>query len=410
MRDPWPDNARFVAATLIVIGHFTSPLTSQFPELNTLHGALWPMRVPLYVLIAGYFSTADPFTYRKTIELVRNVLLVYVTFEMLTTAQAWLISGKLNFNPSVPSYALWFMLSLFIWRATLPLISKIRWVIPISFVVAATAGFAPSIGANLSLGRTLAYAPLFLVGWKLGRIGLHNALDRRWVRNVALVIVAGWIIGSIVFAERFNRSMFAMRDPYDTDHLLRDFVARMFLIVAGTIVALSMMALTPRRKLPLISYLGTGSLYIYLLHPIILRQFKAWDFYDHVNTGTGVIAVIAFSIAVAFFLGSKPVRWLTHSIVQPRYTWLFVPDTAPKPAVAGSAANTTGGRSSEDGSSAIVTADTVPARDTVTTADDDTIAVGDATATVGEGTAANPHGQVEPAAEISAPTPSGRTN
>lgn len=59
-RDPWLHNARLLAAVLIVVLHFSAALRAHSEALNALIFATWPMQVPLYVLIAGYFSSTKP--------------------------------------------------------------------------------------------------------------------------------------------------------------------------------------------------------------------------------------------------------------------------------------------------------------------------------------------------------------
>lgn len=339
-RDPWPDNARFIAAIVIVMMHFGDQVPGDSEVLQHIFFVTWPARVPLYALLAGYFSDASPFTRRRAVSLVRNVLLVYLCFEMLATVHKWLLGGRFAFDPGTPSLALWFLLSLFMWRALLPLLATIRWVVPLSVGVALVAGFAPSIGAAGSMSRTIAFLPVFLLGWKLRQHGLRHLLDRVWVRWAAVGVLLVWTVAIVVVLNDsgLKRRWFSMVKPYAESNLLGDFQARtLVLIGGGMLAALAVLALSPRSRLPWISYLGTGSMYIYLLHPFLVRQAVEAGILEKLDSRTDVLLMLAGTAVVGALLATPPVRWLLRPIIQPTYTWLFVPER-PAPGAHGDAA------------------------------------------------------------------------
>lgn len=328
-RDPWPDNARFIAAIVIVTMHFGDQVPGDSELLEHIFFVTWPARVPLYALLAGYFSDASPFTRRRAVSLVRNVLLVYLCFEMLATVHKWLLGGRFAFDPGTPSLALWFLLSLFMWRALLPLLSTIRWIVPLSVGVALVAGFAPSIGAAGSMSRTLAYLPVFLLGWKLRQYGLRHVLDRVWVRWASVGVLLVWTAAVVVVLNDsgLKRRWFSMVKPYAESNLLGDFQARaLVLIGGGMLAALAVLALAPRARLPWITYLGTGSMYIYLIHPFLVRQAVDAGLLAQLDSRTDVLLMLAGTALVGSLLATPPVRRILRPIVQPTYTWLFVPE------------------------------------------------------------------------------------
>lgn len=333
-RDPWPDNARFIAAILIVMMHFGDQVPGKSDLLEHVFFLTWPARVPLYALLAGYFSDASPFTRRRAVGLVRNVLLVYLCFEMLATVHKWLLGGRFAFDPGTPSLALWFLLSLFIWRATLPLLATIRWIVPLSVVVALVAGFAPSIGPAGSMSRTVAFLPVFLLGWKLRQHGLREVLDRTWVRWAAAGVLLVWsaAIVAILADGDLKRRWFSMVKPYAQSNLVGDLEARTLVLVGGgMLAALAVLALAPRSRLPWISYLGTGSMYIYLLHPFLVRQAVDAGLLERLDSRTDVVLMLAGTAVVGALLATPPVRRLLRPIIQPTYTWLFLPEpSAPR--------------------------------------------------------------------------------
>lgn len=328
-RDPWPDNARFVAAVLIVMVHFGDQVKGESAILDHLLFVAWPARVPLYALLAGYFSHAGPFDRRHAISLLRNILFVYLCFELLATTHKWLLGGRLEFDPGRPSLALWFLLSLFIWRALLPLVLHIRWVVPLSIVVALVAGFAPSVAGVGSMSRTLAFFPVFLVGAKLREHGLRHVLDRVWVRWASVAVLAVWTVAILATEDDLKRRWFSMVKPYAQSNLMGDLTARTLILVGGGILAaLAVLALMPRGRLMWITYLGSGSFYIYLIHPFAVRQVADSGVLDRLDSRTDVLLMLAATAVFATLLATPPVRRIFRPLVQPRYTWLFTPGPA----------------------------------------------------------------------------------
>src|SRR5690606_26626412 len=114
---------------------------------------------------------------------------------------------------------------------------------------------------------------LFLLGWNLRRIGLRSLIDRRWVRPAAWVTLAGVFAVGIVVNDRLGRAAYAMREDYPGGGPVEQLPhagVRGVLLLYGALGALAMIAVMPRRRIPVLTYLGTGSMYIYVIHALIV--------------------------------------------------------------------------------------------------------------------------------------------
>src|SRR5690625_3833644 len=60
LRSALLDNARLVAASLIFVMHFLEYLRPHSSFLDYFYYASWGFRLPVYILISGYFSSSDP--------------------------------------------------------------------------------------------------------------------------------------------------------------------------------------------------------------------------------------------------------------------------------------------------------------------------------------------------------------
>ncbi|WP_070016576.1 acyltransferase family protein [Streptomyces nanshensis] len=330
-REPHWDNVRFLSGTLVLVGHVIEPL-GHIDGLRWLYITSWAMRVPVFVVLAGYFSSAGPLGRRELRQLTEAVLAPYLLIGLLHTLQLRLLEGHWKFFTSKPAWGLWFLLSLFVWRLLLPYLAVLRRPLTTALAAALAVGYLDDFTHTFSASRTVAFLPFFLLGWKL-RQGLADELLRTsWSRNAAVAVlgtaaVAGWFLRYDI-----DTSWLGMQTPYqDTVSFAPAWAwgLRGAVLVCGTLIALSFIRLVPKRRLPLVTYLGAGGLFIYLLHPLVLRVVFHFAGLRWVGPWPEQLAVLVFACVLAVVLASAPVRWLARPLVQPRLPWLYAPEPEP---------------------------------------------------------------------------------
>ncbi|MDT0342808.1 acyltransferase family protein [Streptomyces litchfieldiae] len=334
-RDPHWDNVRAISGTLVVFGHLTDTITDR-DGLRWLQIATWALRVPVFVMVAGYFSRADALTPREARRLTESILVPYLAIGLLHSAEQYHFYDNWSFSIAQPHWAMWFLLSLLFWRAGLPYLAQLRYPLATSVAVALAAGYISEFGGYLSLSRTLCFLPFFLLGWRLRQGLLADALTARWSRHAAIAVLAVTFVTAWFIRHEVPFSWLRMSSAYDGTYELPrlwDWTIRLGVLVLGTVIALAFIRLTPRGRVPLLTYLGTGGLYIYLLHPLVLRPLLRWFGVDWVGPWPEQLSLVLFTVALTIVLGSPPVRRLARPFVQPRLPWLFraEPD-APAPA------------------------------------------------------------------------------
>jgi fucose 4-O-acetylase-like acetyltransferase len=302
---------------------------SERTGLHWLYLATWPMRVPVFVIVAGYFSRADSLNARETRRLVESVAVPYLLIGLLHTMQeTWWYGGDWKIHLVEPAWGTWFLLSLLFWRAGLPYLAQLRYPLTVSVIAALVVGYISNVGTSMSLSRTITFLPFFLLGWKIRQGLFDEALRARWSRHAALGVVAATFVVTWFIHDNdgLNFNELRMKAPYPGDTPLTEpwaWTARGAALLFGMVVALSVIRLIPRRRLPVITYLGAGGLYIYLLHPLVLRVWGHEVGFDWLGDGPEQFLLFAFAVALSAALASPPLRRLTRPLVQPRLPWLF---------------------------------------------------------------------------------------
>lgn len=326
-RNPWFDNARWLAGSLVVVIHM-----NQGFQVGGRHGTLidwWhqmahPMRLPLFAILVGYFThvTLKPRDYHN---LIRSVIIPLTLVSSAWILMRWYYTGTLRWSPVQPQPTLWFLYGVIVWRAAAPYLWRVRYPLVLAVLASMFAPLHDDIG-HFQVLQIVSMSPFVVIGMKLRHE--RNWLEKRTPTRtaVAIALVVTWIVVSGVAWWFHSRHLLPlnMATPYTALFTpLQAIVIRGVLIAVMASVALATLYLMPRRRVPIISYVGAGGFTIYLLHGFVIHlvnyNFPLWTDRSIPHQILGVVA----AFALALVLGSKPVRVLVRPIVQPKVNWLF---------------------------------------------------------------------------------------
>ena len=166
-RVPLWDNARWIAITLVVIGHGILPLIAR--------GRRRVQRLPVHLLVprrrlrdgGGYFAKSGPPNARALRQILTDIVFPFFIFETIWTVIRWVLGGAFELDYTTASWTLWFLIALAIWRIVLPYLVLLRFPLLIAIAISIGAGYTETIDATLALSRTLGMLPFFVFGWKL---------------------------------------------------------------------------------------------------------------------------------------------------------------------------------------------------------------------------------------------------
>ena len=327
-RDPFFDNAKLLVIVLVVLGHSSEPLVGLPGErpLRAAYLLVYVFHMPVFVLVSGWFSQSFRGEPRQLRRLLTGVLAPFLLWNTLLTLWVqWLAGAHLSLAPLTPTWVLWFLMSLFLWRITAPLWRLVRWPVPVAIAVFLLSG-AFTFGAMLSLARTLEFLPYFVIGLCLRREHLDRMLALRHVRLYAVAAFAAVAVLAYAAAPSTDVNWLYRSGSSASLHVsyLRWLTESSVLFLLGLLLTAAFLALVPRRP-TWFTALGAGTMYAFLLHAfvqrtLLLEGWYGWSFLRHPG---GWLLLTAGALALALLLCTAPVRRVFRPLVEPRLRLLL---------------------------------------------------------------------------------------
>lgn len=330
-RDPFFDNAKYLAIVLVGLGHAWEPLRDDSRAASALYMLVYSFHMPAFILISGYMSRSfDLGRPGRVQRIVTGVLVPYVIFETAYTFFYRWAGDVPDYRISIldPWYLTWFLIALFVWRMTMPLWRAVRWPVPLALLIATAASMSDTVGNDLDLQRVLQFMPFFVLGMTL-RPEHFQLVRRREVR--LLSVPAGLTAAAVAYwaVPRMNPGWFYHRDSaQELGAPLWAGPAMTFgMFGCALVLTACFLAWVPRRTM-WFTALGAGTLYGYLLHGFLAKGSGFWGWYDNdfAHTPLGALAVTAVAAVVITVLCTPPVRRMFRWAMEPRMDWLFRPD------------------------------------------------------------------------------------
>lgn len=337
-REPFWDNARFACLVLVVLGHALTRLTSESDAALALYLVVYAFHIPALAIISGYFSKSGAPDNRQMARVLTDIVVPYIIFQTIWTVVKWLVEGQANPDPTQPSWTLWFLLALAVFRLLLPYLSLLRWPLAWTFAIAIIVGYLPHIDSTLSLSRALGLLPFFMLGWWLKE---HDIVHRLrllrerpwWVPAVAVVLLVAAAVAASVWAPLWREvnlnEWFFYRETYASlgaDQWWAGAV-RVGLIAVALVLSAAFLALIPRGQQWWTSF-GQYTLYIYLLHSFVLYPLRESGLLRQLEPMWLWLPVLVVgSVILSMALATRPVRTIFRPLVEPRPSWLFADRT-----------------------------------------------------------------------------------
>lgn len=288
---------------LIILVVFAHMLETTPPIINSdvggdVYKLVYSFHMAAFLFISGYFSKKPENGYDNAIE---RYLLPYVFMVLFCAGIRFVLYGKASFNLLQPSFASWYLLTLFFYKIYLKNLLKIRYLFLISIIASVLIACVNQKLAYLSIGRTVSYLPFFLLGYyfKYEWIEKIKHITFKYYASLFLVYIAGFMV---VTNNVNTRKIFYFRDSYKSMHL-SNAEGMLFhtLIMLLAVLAILFLLKFVQEHETIFAYIGDRTMSVYILHPVFYYLSKKYNF---LNTGSSFdyLTIFLYTGFVVFIL------------------------------------------------------------------------------------------------------------
>lgn len=308
------DHYKLFLIACVVFGHCLQPSIILF-EVRPVFHIIYLFHMPAFVFLSGMFTNIH-----KSRERALQFLILLVIFQFIYYFFAPL-TGEDTHNILRPYWILWYLLCLIVWTLLSPVLAKIKFVLPISIVLALGAGCIDQFGYTLSLSRLFYFLPFFVAGLCYGEKIVSMVRSRAIAIFTLCLCIVLMAVTSGMLDERWLYGSFSYAKLGVSD--MQGIAMRSGIMILSSVAALSLIPLMPSRESRL-SAMGAHTLGVFLLHNfIVLPLWPTLDnlFGQSIMAGFAasfiLSAVLVWILARAFF--TRALMWPTR-IVRSRRT------------------------------------------------------------------------------------------
>jgi fucose 4-O-acetylase-like acetyltransferase len=272
------DNIRYILLFNVIAEHMLTQTDITYNWLVTVL-VCWSRMItmPGFCFVSGYFSKKGDKCYQSA---VFDFLMPYLIFNTLFV----LIFGSSAPNIFTPTFAYWYLMCMFFWKLLTKALQQIKYIIPISFVVALLVGGLSDVGHFLSLSRTIGFLPFYLIGMKMSRedVAKLENLPKVAVFVVTMVVMALW--GWLNVKGVYHIDLYYYWEPYagiaddplSLSHmgLWQGMLFRALGYVVSGVLIVFLFCIIPDKSLPIMRDGGTRTMVPYLLHTYFIMNMK----------------------------------------------------------------------------------------------------------------------------------------
>lgn len=287
------DNLKAFLIFTVVFAHAMEFIYGIEGVYGVIRSVIYSFHMPAFVLLSGYFSQ---YTKKSLSFITVSYLSTYLFFNLLIilTFIPGSVASPIDFL--YPQIIYWYILCLWYWRISLPALSRIKFIIPISILFCLYIGCVAEADRFLAISRAICFLPFFLVGFNFPMQKIERL--NKWAVSLLLCIC----VSVTAAANHFGIipvKMYEYIQSYSSTGVddMSGILMRCFMMLISFSIIICLVVLSPSHHSRL-SLLGQNSLMIYLLHifPILFIGN-----YCHVDFGNPAIN-IAFCAVLAFAL------------------------------------------------------------------------------------------------------------
>jgi fucose 4-O-acetylase-like acetyltransferase len=312
-------NTRFILILFVVIANCIEPLINQNRSIQMLFESIYTFHIPMFVFVTGYFSK-DFHLDVHGIKILKLIVYQYVVFQTLYSVLDHFLfhAPGIYYSFFMPYSLLWFLFSNFFWKILLILFTTLRHPILVSILLGIIVGYIHGIGGWFSFSRTIVYFPFFLAGYYVEMDIIKKYLYRiRWVAACTGLLISvnlwmgwqidlRWLYGSYTYGQIGHEEWYAG-------------IYRIVTYAFECIASLGFLCFVPW-KYSKITERGKHTLYVFLIHGILVKTVLALGVYRLIQTPLEIGYILLGSIAITWVLSQKWVVGKAQPFIEPHFS------------------------------------------------------------------------------------------
>jgi len=258
------DNMRAVLIILVVWGHLLTSLIFRNDVIKTIYYFIFFFHMPAMVFISGFFSKN---TEKARDRAFKTILMPYLILNVCNYIFKMLILKEdyFGFRFFRPLWGLWYLLALFLWKFFLKDLIRIRFILPLSFLVGILSGFSKEFSTYMALGRVVCFLPFFLLGYYLKKEHIDKIKRIPRIAGFAVFIGSGVLSAVLAKNKMFGVEDLYLRSPYPEDADIEHMIIRVLVYVVALIMIFALINLTGSQK-NFLTNIGQNTMTVYVLH------------------------------------------------------------------------------------------------------------------------------------------------
>lgn len=315
------DNVKLLVMTLVVVGSFAEAFTDRSDMFRSWFVFVFSFNAPLYIFLSGLFQKqyqkgAKPDLHKITYYLILGYALKLAVFFM----RRW--NGEdVGLDMFGGATIEWYLFVIVMYSVTMLLLKRVhRYIVfPASVLLGIVAGFLP-LGDEFYLMRYFVFLPFYVAGYYLTPQRVRKFSHRLNVKLAGIAFMSIYFVLCFRMREAVYplRMLFTGRNPYSIVPIEGcTFYHRMLCYGISAVLIISIIAIIPNRKFPILTHNGRNTLAVYFWHyPLVLLLWHVGAFDMLLPLGDPLWKITVLTIAViaalilSFDIFSLPLRKL----------------------------------------------------------------------------------------------------
>ena len=271
--------------------------------------------MPLFIMISGFLS--KKINFKKNL----NILYTYLICQVLVFLLKYALGFKdLNqFTLLKPNFALWYLLSLFLWKSSLPYVKETKHPLIVAVILGVLCGYSKDLGSFLALKRAITFFPYFLLGYFMTYDKIKN-IRNKFLPSISIPILTISLLGTAFVMIKFNipyeNTWFNGGLSYITllkHNYFYGWLLQLVVYTFSLLISLLVICTITDKKNRFLTFIARNTLYIYVWHIAFVIVFEKY-FLKELNNLVGIIIVpiLVIIIIISFIYLINKVKILIN--------------------------------------------------------------------------------------------------